>query len=100
MFTTILPGDGILIVAVTPSELPVFFSAATRPDFVPETVKAIFPAHLENQHGYYHHCVVAFGSALDTLFSRIAKEHAEQVEQEAHELARLEEVPDYATAMQ
>lgn len=100
MFTTILPGDGIFIVAVTPSELPVFFTAATRPEFVPETVKAIFPAHLQNGHGYYHHCIVAFGSELGSLFSRIAASHAAQVEQEAHELARLEEVPDYATAMQ
>ena len=90
-YTTILSADGIMITAVPTSPLPVFFTKETRPAFVPEFVKAIFPAHLISEGGHYHVCIVTFANNLSETFSRIAAAYAGEVEQEAHELSHADE---------
>lgn len=90
-YTTILSTDAILITAVPVSPLPVFFTKETRPAFVPEFVKAIFPAHLVTESGHYHVCIVVFAQNLGETFSRIAEAYAKEIEQEAHELSHAEE---------
>lgn len=94
----ILPGDGILLTAVTTSPLPTFFTAETRPDYVPDWIVAIFPAYLSTDRGHYHLCVVRFGCALGRDFAAIAEAH-KTAEKEAHELSSLDEVPDYTAAL-
>ncbi len=89
--TVILAPNGILVTAVTPSPLPVFFSKSGRPEFVPEVVTAIFPAHLTTSKGWYHTCIVEFASNLSETFSDIAAAYAGEVEQEAHELSHADE---------
>ncbi len=89
--TVILAPDGILIIAVTPSPLPVFFTKSGRPEFVPEVVTAIFPAHLMTDKGCYHTCIVEFAGNLSETFSRIAAAYAGETEREAHELSHAEE---------
>jgi hypothetical protein len=93
--TVILPPDAILVVAVPNSPLPSFFSIHDRPAYVPATVKAIFPAHLETEIGCYHTCIVEFGCNLADVFSQIAAEYALQIEREAYELSHLEEEHTY-----
>ena len=97
MTAIILPGDGILLTAVTTSPLPAFFTAETRPDYVPDWIVAIFPAHLSTDNGHYHTCLVRFGSCLGRDFAAIAKAHKEA--EEAHELSSLDEVPDYSVTL-
>ena len=91
-YTTILPPRGILLIAVPSSPLPVFFSKEDRPAYVPESVTAIFPAHLETGASFYHTCIVDHCSDLGGLFSVIAAEYAAEIEREAHELSRLDEM--------
>jgi hypothetical protein len=78
----ILPADFILVTAVTKSELPVFFSASERPDYVPDDVFAIFPAHVINQENgtFHHYALVRFGGKLGELLSAIASLHAAMTE--------------------
>ena len=73
----ILPSDFITITAVTKSELPVFFSASERPDYVSDDVFAIFPAHVINQENgtFHHYALVRFGGKLGELFAQIAHDH-------------------------
>jgi hypothetical protein len=99
--TIILQGNGILVVSVTNSRLPSFFSIHDRPAYVPATVVAIFPAHLVTISGHYHQCIVEYGDALDEMFSKIAKDFEREVEQEAHELSSAEKFAEtgYAANM-
>ena len=73
----ILAPDFIQIIAVTKSELPVFFSASERPEYVSDEVFAIFPAHIiHHENGTFHHyALVRFGGKLGELFGKIAHDH-------------------------
>ena len=98
--TTILPGDGILIIACPASALPVFFSHDSRPAYVSDRVRAIFPAHSRGA-SFHHTCIVEYGNDLGEMFSEIAEQYAAEVEREAHELSFAEEFSEagYAANM-
>lgn len=89
-YTVILPANKILCVACTTTPLPSFLSEVDRPAFVPNSVKAIFPAHLEQPGTCHHEVIVDFGTELGPMFSKIADDYQKQIEAEAHDLATLE----------
>lgn len=95
-YTTILPAQYILVIACPVSPLPVFYTEADRPAYVSKWVRAIFPAHIERPGSCHHTCIVEFGTDLGELFAQIAEDYARQLEAEAHDLATMDEVPDYA----
>lgn len=71
---TITPPLFLTVVAIASHPLPVFFSAEERPDYVPATVFAIFPAHISDEEfgRYHHHCLVSFGENMGEMFGEIS----------------------------